>query len=675
MRAGRAYAGYISSGDLQGLIDYSQNREHPPLVKLMYSLPYLLGIDSPDGQAAFYFNRSISALFGVLQILLLALVDPLAAFFLSLHSYTIKYTSQVYLEALPLFTSLIAVFAFRRALEQESDPKPDRRFPWLWLSAAGLGLTAASKYTYLMILFPLAFLALYRRKLSWHRLILYSLAAVGVFWLFNPYLWNDPFSRLVDSLLFHSRYTQGLDVRLANYPWYQPLIWIATSVPWHPQVFFFFTLDEFIFWLGMIGVVTYGRKQPWLLVWFFSNMAVLLAWTTKWPQYSLIIAPALCMLASGFLRWAIGWLKVKDDYWDYLEEMLPKPPRIFWWLVIGISVAITAGKVGYEYERALNRRGWTQIVADISPLPSNTVNDLLQLASGEVILATDNGVAIWNSDGSTPWGSSPRTLKMDDYPLPANRVTTAYQDQLGRTWYGTDSGISMVDDDHWFTFRAAEMDLPGARVRAIAEDSSGNIWVGTIDGLARWDGQRWETYTPENSALLDSSVFTIAVQKSSDQETLWFGTRLGVASFDRLTEEWQNTDLSTRDLGWGGVSGLLVDRQNRVWIATMGGGLSLWQDGEMTTYRASNSGLPTNNVSAVAEGADGGLWIGLGFSTEPGGLVVQLDADNNWRRFTSSNSGYNGGEPKALMVDNTGRLWIGTAINGLQIFDVSQSRK
>ena len=42
---------------------------------------------------------------------ILALVDPLAGGLLAVHTLFIKYTSQAYLEALPLFAGLAAVLA------------------------------------------------------------------------------------------------------------------------------------------------------------------------------------------------------------------------------------------------------------------------------------------------------------------------------------------------------------------------------------------------------------------------------------------------------------------------------------------------------------------------------------------------------------------------------------
>ncbi len=102
------------AGDAGAVIDYEFNREHPPLVKLAYGLGILTLGDKANWAGALYVARLISAVFGVLAVLILALVDPLAGALFAVHTLTLKYTSQAYLEALPLFAGLAAVLALTR---------------------------------------------------------------------------------------------------------------------------------------------------------------------------------------------------------------------------------------------------------------------------------------------------------------------------------------------------------------------------------------------------------------------------------------------------------------------------------------------------------------------------------------------------------------------------------
>lgn len=673
MRAGREYAQLIREGDWRGIIQYEQNQEHPPLIKLMYSLPFLLKGESVNPDFEFYFNRSVNAFFGILQVFILALFDPLAAFLLTFHSYTIKYTSQVYLESFPLFASLLAVLLFRRYFEGEA--KRENPLP-LWISAGAMGAAIAGKYPYAMMLVPIAFLiGQFRRKVVWRELMVWGGIVAVTFMVLNPYLWNEPFRKIVEIFAFHRQYTHGGDVLRAAYPWWQPVIWVATALPWHPRVFFFLTLDEFIFWAGAVGLYFYGRKEPWLTGWFVVQFAILLVYPTKWPQYSLIVIPALCMSGSGLLRSAYAWILEKDQYWDYLEEMLPKPPKVFWWLIIGFTGLIVIGKVTYEYDQALLRRGWQHLMVQTAPLPSNTIYDLHLRSNGDMMIATAQGAALWHVSEGSPWGENSLVYNRQNSGIGDDRVRAVYEDRQGNLWFGTESGLSCLCKGEWKQIPEAGLSEQVGKVRSFVEDTKDNLWIGTLNGLFMWDGSQLMSYSRAVNPLPDLYIFAIAHQIVHDEEYLWLGTQKGVTRLKLSAQTMDSWDFSSRDLGWGGVSHLIVDTQNRVWITTIGGGIGRWDDKEWTFYRLGSSNLPTSVVNSIIEQPGKGFWLGHGFPTEPGGLVSKFDGVDEWTIYRQNNSGFNGGEPMAFAFDPIGRLWIGTAIDGLQIYDPALAKR
>jgi ABC-type sugar transport system permease subunit len=308
--AGQHYAKAIVEGEWGELIRYDYNLEHPPLAKLAYGvvlsrLPQVPEVPQKPTSASpakslpqpqFRAARLTSAAFGVLEVLVAALLSPLAGLFLAIHTFTIKYTSQVYLEALPSLTSAIAVLAYTRSKGKWNG--------WLVLSAAALGLTVASKYIYCVAgiaivahwLWQLARL----RKSERGPIIAWGLVALAVFFVADPFLWPDPLGHLKASLLFNTAYSQSEHVQRAGLPLWQPLVWLAQSVPWHPGVFVI-SLDIFITILAGLGLKRLWQRHSVFAVWLVVALVFLFLWPTKWPQYILVLTVPLALAAAeGF---------------------------------------------------------------------------------------------------------------------------------------------------------------------------------------------------------------------------------------------------------------------------------------------------------------------------------------------------------------------------------------
>ncbi len=192
LQAAYGYAQLLHQGDLQGVIDYPENLEHPPLVKLLYAAGILVQGPGTQWEQALSSSRVISAVIGAVAAGLVALVDPLAGVFVALQTLLVKYTSQAYLEALPLMASIGAVIVLRF-----SKHSLDR---WFWLSAVALGAAAAGKYSYFPIAVVIGYIFLWEKRYSIVSVVPYLALAGLTFLALDPALWSNPIQRLVDSL-------------------------------------------------------------------------------------------------------------------------------------------------------------------------------------------------------------------------------------------------------------------------------------------------------------------------------------------------------------------------------------------------------------------------------------------------------------------------------------------
>jgi 4-amino-4-deoxy-L-arabinose transferase-like glycosyltransferase len=662
LQAGFDYADALRHGDWEAVIDYEGTREHPALVKLLYGLTVMALGPDPNRDVALYAGRSLSAVFGSLAALAVGLVSPLAGALLAVHTLVVKYTSQVYLEALPLLASTVAVLAYTRVCAGR-----DR---WFWLSAVALGVAAASKFTYVpVVVVVVAYLTLWERRARWWDLLLYGLVALAVFWLLDPTLWRHPLGRLAEALTFHVRYSRGEHVQEVGYPWYQPLYWITRSPPltWHPEVFFYFGLDGLITVVGAANLVREWRRRRWLVVWIVAGLAFLLVWPTKWPQYTLVLAPPVCLAAASAVGFGTRWLREQVDYWGWLEALFPKPPLAFWVVLVGLLLVIGVAYSAFTIQEALGRLGWYHVTADSTLLPSNIVYDVLPEPGGTLALATERGLVFWDP----PSAGQPEqwvVYTQENSPLPDDRVLALARDIHGALWVGTETGVARYDDAGWETYTASELGLEAGRVYGLAAGSDGRVWVATSGGAAVYNGAVWQ------SLPLAGRTLTVTVDASDPRgDVVWFGMPDGVSRLETASGTWTHTPAVQLGLAGGGVAELLVDSTGRLWAGTIGDGLGLWDGASWHFYRTSNSAIPFNLVEAIAEVTPGRLWIGMGLPSAAGGRLSEFDGET-WTELSARNSGFSGAEPLAIAVDSAGRCWVATRTAGLDVYEPERSR-
>jgi ligand-binding sensor domain-containing protein len=183
-----------------------------------------------------------------------------------------------------------------------------------------------------------------------------------------------------------------------------------------------------------------------------------------------------------------------------------------------------------------------------------------------------------------------------------------------------------------------------------------------------YDGQGWTAYTAGNSALPDGPVFSIAVLPQAAGDQVYFGTGSGLARFDVASGEW--TEVSPGRFGGsnGGVADLFADEQGRLWAATLGSGVHVWDGERWLQYSVSNSEMPTNRIDVIYQAQDGALWFGASFPERPGGILARFDGQE-WETFRTIYTGYSGASTVAIAQDQFGRLWFGTQTAGIDIFE------
>ncbi|WP_093282328.1 ATP-binding protein [Pseudoxanthomonas sp. CF125] len=157
--------------------------------------------------------------------------------------------------------------------------------------------------------------------------------------------------------------------------------------------------------------------------------------------------------------------------------------------------------------------------------------------------------------------------------------------------------------------------LPATTIPALARDRQGYLWIATWDGLARYDGvgfQIWR-HDPEDPASLPGNLVQALHIDSDDR--IWVATEnggLSVMGADRKGfRHYRMADHP--EMGSDDVF-TIASQGKELWFGTFGGGLHrLSPQGVITGFRAdenSPDGLPSDTVLSLSFDQNGGLWIG-----------------------------------------------------------------
>ncbi len=308
-------------------------------------------------------------------------------------------------------------------------------------------------------------------------------------------------------------------------------------------------------------------------------------------------------------------------------------------------------------------------------LPQNSVPAVVQDGSGQIWLATSEGVHRYDGYQFRSYRNDPR----DPNSLSDNQVSRLLVDDDGRIWIGTSqAGLNRLDP----ASGRIERFLPGEdatqlshrSVLALHKDKDGQIWVATPRGLDRYDRERnafqHYTHNPLDAGSAPAGAITAIIARS--EGGLWLGHAGGVTAFDPQTGNFEALDLRSADNEAAlGVTALWADNDGGLWIATASRGLF---------YRAPNAknlrhwqhdpaqpdSLSVNALRALLRDRGGRLWIG----TEGGGLN-RLKADGEgfevFRRNGADPHSLSMDEVSSLFEDCNGLLWIGTPGGGLNL--------
>lgn len=236
-------------------------------------------------------------------------------------------------------------------------------------------------------------------------------------------------------------------------------------------------------------------------------------------------------------------------------------------------------------------------------------------------------------------------------------------DADGRVYVADDDTILVLENDvivESYDFTAAGPELNFINI--LQWDASGRLWIATDGrGLTLFDGEVWRNWQDGNAGMREDCIRGMALGDGY----LYAGTHSsagtgGVNVLDLATLTWTNFWPGESELSGGGVDGIVVDGQGRVYFPTSAGVLDIYDHGSWEHHVI--PALPSNHIFGFSEAVlepNGTYWVGIdGFG------LYRYDGQN-WAWFELP------GDVTALALDSVNRLWVGTTA-GLMVRDVDQ---
>ena len=205
------------------------------------------------------------------------------------------------------------------------------------------------------------------------------------------------------------------------------------------------------------------------------------------------------------------------------------------------------------------------------------------------------------------------------------------EDEDRRLWVGADSGTHLREPDGRWRHLEAEFRLPPRVTWTVFRDRRGIDWIGGRNGLMRFDGTALKVFTQADGLAL-STVRGIAEDKTG---SLWIATPGGgLQRFREGQREGKFETITTRDgLNSDSVLTVHVDRAGNIWAGMAGGGVARLSDPPIRTFRKKD-GLTGDWIWTVHQDEVGDMWIG----TNGNGLSVMRE-DKVVRRIPGNAQG------------------------------------
>ena len=267
--------------------------------------------------------------------------------------------------------------------------------------------------------------------------------------------------------------------------------------------------------------------------------------------------------------------------------------------------------------------------------------------------------------------------------LEAHKITHVFIDKDNALWFSSENeGLFILTPDRQNTFfykhdPSSHASISSVSIQSIYQDSTGRIWLGNYStGLDYVDTYakkfRHFHYSRNEKSLSYNNISSFV---ETPEGNIWIGTDGGgLNRFHPQThsfEVFHNDPEDPTSISSDAILDLAYDPNGRLWIAHWEGGISAWDGEHFTRFTTENSGLSSNNISALLHDEQHRHYLG----TQGNGLIIFNSQSNTWKYFNSkTHPNFSLDLISDICRDKFGNIWIG-GIGGLVKLSYDPSQK
>ncbi len=308
----------------------------------------------------------------------------------------------------------------------------------------------------------------------------------------------------------------------------------------------------------------------------------------------------------------------------------------------------------------LDRRGalWAQGERGVYVLPPGARRFrkvALELGTGVVLEHPDGRIWCWDTrtDRLRLLSAPNRSRAAPPLRVGPGQASSLVFDRDGALWIGRQRGLERIGPGGT-RHTGRPQGLSGNHVRALLQDREGNVWASTANGIDRFRAKR----VAPVALPYDDATNTINTLLAGEDGGVWVDRfhLPGPGGGPAGPALWARSPKTIHKM----LTSVYRDRQHRLWA---GGFFGLCRrEGARMRPVALPPGVSAGQVNSMADVGDGALWLALA------GQGLYRLQHGRWQKH-GGRAGLAGIEPRVMLGDEHGRLWLGYARNTVRLLD------